>query len=330
MARPISVTREKILTAAIDVVRKDGASSLTARSLASALGCGANAIFSAYGSMEGILEAVRAEARRLFSERISEGFSLNPPFKGFGLALLWFAMDEPQLYRIVMEEKASMASIEDYIDTHIGFKEESVAAIEQSFCLQAEDAEMLYYQMVIVALGIAHICVEGGVPLSITQASEIFGKNMRAFLMVIHAGVDARESFIPQKGPGPEGDVDSYLLMHTLTSQNHLLQELHAEPRYIQDGEWAELERVFRNSCSLTPESLREKHPRLTRGDIRIFILSYLHFAVAEQALLLGISPASVTKARQRLKSKIDESTNADQKSWVLKYSSPAESVSLP
>ena len=305
MARPISVTREKILTAAIDVVRKDGASSLTARSLASALGCGANAIFSAYGSMEGILEAVRAEARRLFSERISEGFSMNPPFKGFGLALLWFAMDEPQLYRIVMEEKASMASIEDYIDTHIGFKEESVAAIEQSFCLQAEDAEMLYYQMVIVALGIAHICVEGGVPLSITQASEIFGKNMRAFLMVIHAGVDARESFIPQKGPGPEGDVDSYLLMHTLTSQNHLLQELHAEPRYIQDGEWAELERVFRNSCSLTPESLREKHPRLTRGDIRIFILSYLHFAVAEQALLLGISPASVTKARQRLKNKM-------------------------
>jgi len=312
MARPISVTREKILTAAIDVVRKDGASSLTARSLASALGCGANAIFSAYGSMEGILEAVRAEARRLFSERISEGFSLNPPFKGFGLALLWFAMDEPQLYRIVMEEKASMASIEDYIDTHIGFKEESVAAIEQSFCLQAEDAEMLYYQMVIVALGIAHICVEGGVPLSITQASEIFGKNMRAFLMVIHAGVDARESFIPQKGPGPEGDVDSYLLMHTLTSQNHLLQELHAEPRYIQDDEWAELERVFRNSCSLTPESLREKHPRLTRGDIRIFILLHLHFTVAEQALLLGISPASVTKARQRLKSKIDESTNAD------------------
>ncbi len=306
MARPVSITKEKILTAAIDVVRKDGASSLTARSLASALDCGANAIFSAYGSMEGILEAVRAEARRLFSERISEGFSLNPPFKGFGLALLWFAMDEPQLYRIVMEEKASMASIEDYIDTHIGFKEKSEAAIGHSFCLQEKDAEMLYYQMVIVALGIAHVCVEGGAPLSIAQASEIFGRNVRAFLMVIRAGVDARESFIPQKGAGPVGEIDSYLLIHSLTGQNHLLQELHAEPRYVQDDEWTELERVFRNSCSLTPESLREKHPRLTRGDIRIFILSHLHFTVAEQALLLGISPASVTKARQRLKNKMD------------------------
>ncbi len=310
MARPISITKDKILAAALDVVRKGGASALTARSLSSALGCGANAIFSAYGSMEGVLSAVKSEACKLFRERIGEGFSLNPPFKGFGLALLWFAMDEPQLYKIVMEEKVSAVSIEDYIDAHIGFKVESVAAISQSFGLQEKDAEMLYYQMVIVALGIAHVCVEGGVPLSITQASEIFGKNVRAFLMVIHAGVDARESFMPQKGPGPEGDVDSYLLMHTLTGQNHLLQELHAEPRYIQDGEWVELERVFRNSFSLTPESLREKYPTLTRGDIRIFILSHLHFTVAEQALLLGISPASVTKARQRLKGKMDENFN--------------------
>lgn len=166
-------------------MRKGGASNLTARSLTSALGCGANAIFSAYGSMEGVLCAVRTEAHRLFRERISEGFSLNPPFKGFGLALLWFAMDEPQLYKTVMEEKESAASIEDYIDTHIGFKEKSVAAIGQSFCLQAKDAETLYYQMVIVALGIAHVCVEGGAPLSIAQASEIFGRNVRAFLMAL-------------------------------------------------------------------------------------------------------------------------------------------------
>jgi AcrR family transcriptional regulator len=305
MARPVSITKGKILAAALDVVRKGGASALTARSLSTALGCGANAIFSAYGSMEGVLSAVKSEARRLFRERIGAGFSLNPPFKGFGLALLWFAMDEPQLYKIVIEEKVSAMSIEDYIDAHIGFKVESVAAISQSFGLQEKDAEMLYYQMVIVALGIAHICVEGSVPLSMTQASEIFGKNVRAFLMVIHAGVDARESFIPQKGPGPEGDVDSYLLMHTLTGQNHLLQELHANPRYIQDSEWVEMERVLRNSFSLTPESLREEHPNLTRGDVRLLILSRLQFSVTEQALLLGISPASVTKARQRLKNKI-------------------------
>lgn len=66
----------------------------------------------------------------------------------------------------------------------------------------------------------------------------------------------------------------------------------------IQDSEWAELERVFRNSFNITPQSLKEAHPSLTKGDIRIYILSHLQFSVSDQATLLGISPSSVTKAR--------------------------------
>ncbi|MBQ4433285.1 MAG: TetR/AcrR family transcriptional regulator, partial [Bacteroidales bacterium] len=159
MARPTSVTKEKILAVAIDIVRNGGTTALTARTLFSALGCGANAVFSKFGSMEGVLEAVRTEARRLFKERVGAGFSLNPPFKGFGMAFLWFAMDEPQLYKMVMADTASATSFEEYIDTNIGFKQECLDAINQSFSLEERDAEMLYYQMVIVALGLAHTCV---------------------------------------------------------------------------------------------------------------------------------------------------------------------------
>ena len=305
MARPVSITKDSILAAAVDTVRKGGISALTARSLSSALGCGVNAIFSKYGSMGRILEAVRTEAQNLFKERVGAGFQLNPPFKGFGMAFLWFAMDEPELFKLVMGNNPPTASLEDYVDTQVGFKRESVDALVQSFGLQEKDAEMIYYQLLLVALGLAHTCMEGRVPLSLSQVSEIFGKNMRAFLMVVRAGGDDRESFMPRKGAGPEGDVDSYLMMRTLASQNHLLSELHASPRYIQDNEWAEVERVFRNSFSLTPELLREEHPNLTRGDIRLIILSRLRFTVAEQALFLGISPASVTKARQRLKARM-------------------------
>ncbi|MBQ3872927.1 MAG: hypothetical protein II791_03855, partial [Bacteroidales bacterium] len=142
-------------------------------------------------------------------------------------------------------------------------------------------------------------------PLTIPQASEILGKNVRAFLMVIRAGNDEREGFIPNAGGGPGGEVDSYVLMRALMGQNHLLQELRTRPRYIQDEEWAELERMLRNSCDRTAESLRETHPDLTKGDIHTYILSHLQFSVSEQAILLGISPASVTKARQRLKAKL-------------------------
>ncbi|MBR1537886.1 MAG: TetR/AcrR family transcriptional regulator [Bacteroidales bacterium] len=88
MARPITVTKERILAAALDLVRAGGPSSLTARNLFAALGCGANAVFSSFGSIKGVQDAVRKEARALYQRRVSAGFSLNPPFKGFGMALL--------------------------------------------------------------------------------------------------------------------------------------------------------------------------------------------------------------------------------------------------
>ena len=307
MARPRTVTKERILSAALNLVRSGGPSALTARRLCEASGCGANAIFSSFGSIQGVRDAVNKEARALYRRRVGAGFSLNPPFKGFGMALLWFAMDEPQLYSLVMEADMPTESFENYADTYVGFKQESLAAITASFGLRGHDAEMLYYQMVLVVLGLAQASTRGGCPLSIPQASEILGKNVRAFLMVIRAGADERERFVPQAGTGPGGDVDSYVLMQTLAGQNHLLEQLHAAPRYIQDGEWTELERVLRNSFNLSPESLQVSYPGLTKGDIRTYILSRLQFSVSEQAVLLGISPASVTKARQRLKAKLKQ-----------------------
>ena len=305
MARPLTVTKERILSAALNLVRSGGPSALTARRLCEALGCGANAVFSSFGSIQGVRNAVKKEARVLYRKRVSAGFSLNPPFKGFGMALLWFAMDEPQLYSLVMDADMPMASFENYADAYVGFKQESLAAIAASFGLRGHDAEMLYYQMVLVVLGLAQASTRGGCPLSIPQVSGILGKNVRAFLIVIRAGADERERFLPQADTGPRGDVDSYVLMQTLAGQNHLLEQLHAAPRYIQNGEWAELERMLRNSFNLTPESLQVSYPGLTKGDIRTYILSRLQFSVSEQAHLLGISPASVTKARQRLKAKL-------------------------
>ena len=305
MARPVTVTKERILSAALDLVRSGGPSALTARNLCTALGCGANAIFSSFGSVGGVRETVRKEARELYRKRAGTGFSLNPPFKGFGMAFIWFAMDEPRLFDLIMEAEQQPASFRDYVDSYIGFKAESLSAITGTFGLQEEDAEMLYYQLILVALGLALTCTSGKSPLTIPQVSEILGKNVRAFLMVIRAGNDEREGFVPNTGGGPGGEVDSYVMMHALIGQNHLLQELRARPRYIQDEEWAELERMLRNSCDLTPESLRQAHPGLTKGDIRAYILSHLQFSVSEQAILLGISPASVTKARQRLKAKL-------------------------
>ena len=309
MVKVSNQTRANMLAAALDLVRQGGPAALTARNLSAALRCGLNPIFSAFGSMEGVLQAVKEEARRLFDSRMQDGFWLNPPFKGFGIALMWFALDEPELYKLIMQPALAATSFRDYVDKYVGYKELSLAAITQTIGLKEKDAESLYYQMIYLALGLAGIMITGAFPHSIGAASEIFGKSFRALVMEIKAGADAREAYIPSKGTGPRGSVDSYVdsgaMMHALISQNHLLASLHTTPRYITDEQWAQIERVTRMTFELSAESLRKDHPGITRGDMRLLILSKFHFSVADSAVLLGISPTSVTKARQRLKRKL-------------------------
>lgn len=95
---------------------------------------------------------------------------------------------------------------------------------------------------------------------------------------------------------------------------------------HIECGGRVELERLFRNSFNLSPQSLREAHPGLTKGDIRIYILSQLRFSVSEQSVLLGISPSSVTKARQRLKAKLKKDKPLDLSS-VVDYPFPLSNL---
>lgn len=271
------------------------------------------------GSKQPSLEVRKAEAQALYEERLRAGLQMNPPFKGFGIAFLWFAMDEPDLFSLLMSQDTPAESVQEYIDTHVGFKEECMEAIHTSLGLSHAEAETLYYETFTLGLGLAFAIVKGNCPLNIREASAILGRSFRAFLMELRAGTDERVGFIPQPGAGPRGSAASYidkgmdgvrkhaqlLMLNTLVSQNRLLQELHKSPRYILDAEWAELERVLRNTFEVTSASLKKRIPSLTAGDIRLILLSRFQFSVAESAALLGISPTSVTKARQRLKAKL-------------------------
>lgn len=268
--------------------------------------------------MDGVLDEVKKEARKLYDSYVDTGLKMNPPVKGFGIEFLWFAMDEPELFKLLMERDSGSADFREFVDGFAG-KERILDAIEQSFGLKGENAETLYYQLLYLGIGLASIITSGSCRPSIGQASEILGKACRACLMEIKAGADERERYVPSEGAGPEGKVSSYvdkgmkiiqkqtnqLMLNTLVSQNYLLARLHDNPRYVSDQEWDQLERLMEQAFEMSSAKLKKNCPALTKGDIRLIILARFRFSVADQALLLGISPTSVTKARQRLKGKL-------------------------
>ena len=104
MPPKISVTREQILDAAFDLVRKEGLSALSARRVAKALDCSTQPIYRAFASIDELKAEVILKAEGVAQGYLGGDPGAEPPFLRLGLGGLRFAREEPQLYAAVGQE----------------------------------------------------------------------------------------------------------------------------------------------------------------------------------------------------------------------------------
>ena len=97
------VTKEDIINAAFELVRSDSAGALSARAVAAKLGCSTQPVFSNFPGMRELYEAVIAKAWGLYAERTSADMRSGryPPYKASGMAYIAFAVDEPELFKLL-------------------------------------------------------------------------------------------------------------------------------------------------------------------------------------------------------------------------------------
>lgn len=129
-------TREEMIEAAIEIVRRDGEDALTARNLGSYLGASARPIFTVFESMDEVREAVKERAHEIFMkyrEKMCDELGY-PRYKAIGKAYIRFACEEKMLFRLLfmcerpragMEEKEGYdAQVRQIIEEQTGFSEE--------------------------------------------------------------------------------------------------------------------------------------------------------------------------------------------------------------
>jgi AcrR family transcriptional regulator len=96
------LTRELIIDGAIRVVRTGGPEALSARSVAAALGCSTQPIYSSFRSID---ELVDATVDRALESALDHELPAPDPeseFLGIGLTYLDFSRSEPNLFRLLM------------------------------------------------------------------------------------------------------------------------------------------------------------------------------------------------------------------------------------
>ena len=103
MPRPVTIRKGRILAAALATLRREGAEGLSARAIATEMGCSTQPIYTAFSNMAELEQALLVEARAFFLERLLLRKAGEGAYEAIGLRLLSFSRDEPRLFRWIMQ-----------------------------------------------------------------------------------------------------------------------------------------------------------------------------------------------------------------------------------
>src|SRR6266511_2107860 len=104
--RPAAVDRPTVLAAAIKVLRDEGPSGLTVRRLAEAIGVSRQVVYTQFGSLGGLIDALYREG---FAELRAAASTIGPELTGVervvanALGYRSSALERPELYTVMFE-----------------------------------------------------------------------------------------------------------------------------------------------------------------------------------------------------------------------------------
>lgn len=108
MPKKASVTKEMIISVAIDIVQKG--ESLNVRAVANKLGCSIQPVFYNFATMDELKKEIDARMVKIYDEYVENCVknSKFPPYKAIGMAYIGFARDYPEFFKqMFMDENGN-------------------------------------------------------------------------------------------------------------------------------------------------------------------------------------------------------------------------------
>ena len=181
-------SKEEIVSAALDIIRENGVSELTARALGKKLGSSACPIFTVFDTMEEVMRETVKAANRLYDKYIAEGLKDTPAFKGGGMQYIAFAIEEPKLFQLLfMTEREQNPTIENVLPV-IDANYPMILSSVKAYGLSDENAEKLYKHLWIYSHGIAVLCATRVCSLTVGEIGNMLTEIFIALLKEIKAG----------------------------------------------------------------------------------------------------------------------------------------------
>lgn len=164
-------TKREIINASLDIIRQNGANSVTARNIAAKLSSSPKVIFSWFNGMNELWLEIMKTAEELYNSYIVSDMSENkyPPYKASGMAYIRFANEEKELFKLLfMRDRTNENIVDD--DASI---EPLLRLIMRKSGLNFEEAKLFHLEMWVWVHGIASMIATGYLNLDIKLISEM-------------------------------------------------------------------------------------------------------------------------------------------------------------
>ena len=182
MARKESVTKKIISDGAFDLLREQGIEMLTARKLASYIGCSTQPIFRVYNGMEELLAEMFAKASEYYENYCVSFERTSPvPFVDLALCYINFAKDEPNLFKLLFMTKhgedITMYNLLNGKDGSFVIKE-----LRRIPNLDMNNAETIFMKVFVFMHGMACMVTNGEFDLSDGETEEMLKSVIAQFI----------------------------------------------------------------------------------------------------------------------------------------------------
>ena len=181
MPPKVRITKEDIINTSVELIRENGKSFVNARSIAAALGCSTQPVFSNFATMDELFDSVLKRAHDIylgFLKREAES-GKYPEYKSFGMAYIRFAREERELFKLLFmcdRGGRELVPTTDY--------DSSVEMIMSTNGIPKEKAELIHFE--------TWTCVHGIGTMIATSFLELDTDTVSTVLTDVYMGIRAR------------------------------------------------------------------------------------------------------------------------------------------
>ncbi len=204
------------------------------------------------------------------------------------------------VYRDLLDDKENAVkylTIHNEIKSQLEASQQNDKIIENS--VEAEKADIRSSRSRIIGSAVAAV-------LSLIVALYVIVRMFRRRLRNRDEAIERKNSEIGESRTLlHESESERSELRSVLMFKDKLVMSLQQNARYLSDAEWERLEKILDDVCNRFTERLKASFPGLTAAELRIAVLLRFGFSGKQMAAMMGISPTSVTKGKQRLKARV-------------------------